>query len=392
MTVAHVPEGAEKFLFRPDMMLLAAQGIACTPSAQREACRADFVQPQGTQPQGTQPEGARRTRCGRRRCSAADCRKLGRIMEYRDYYQVLGVQRTASPDEIKKAYRKLARKFHPDVSKEANAEEQFKQVQEAYEVLKDPEKRSAYDQLGSNWKAGDQFRQPPGWDAGGFEFRGGAGPGRGNGGFDQQDFSDFFSSLFGGGGGFRGGGFGGGGGTYERGGHDHEAQIEIDLEEAFKGGPRMIQIGDGDRARTIRINVPAGVTEGQKIRLAGQGGAPVGRGKAGDLYLGIRIRPHRLFKLDQRNVTLRLPLAPWEAALGTSVKVPTLGGSVEMRIPAGSQSGKTLRLRGRGLPGNPPGDQFVELEIVVPPADTPEAKALYEQMRTQLAFDPRADL
>jgi len=316
-------------------------------------------------------------------------------MEYRDYYQVLGVTRTASADEIKKAYRKLARKFHPDVSKEANAEERFKQVQEAYEVLKDPEKRAAYDQLGSNWKAGDQFRRPPGWDSGGFEFRSGGQRG-GSSGFEQPDFSDFFSSLFGAGvrGGsadFRGG-FGRAGAAYERGGQDHEAQIEIDLEEAYQGGPRMIQIGEGDRSRTIRVNIPPGVTAGQKIRLAGQGGASLGRGKAGDLYLDIRIRPHRLFKLEDRNVTLRLPLAPWEAALGTLVKVPTLGGSVEMRIPAGSQSGKTLRLRGRGLPGNPPGDQYVEIAIVVPSADTPEAKALYEKMRSELSFDPRADL
>jgi len=333
-------------------------------------------------------------------------------MEYRDYYQVLGVPRTATADEVKKTYRKLARKYHPDVSKEKDAEEKFKAVQEAYEVLKDPEKRAAYDQLGSNWKEGQQFRPPPDWGSG-FEFRtsGAGGRGRAPGGDGGADHSDFFSSLFGEGGPFAGaaggmGGMGGMGGARGRArqarpGRDHRARIEIDLEEAYQGGTRTLELkrpeldGDGAlevRNHTVRVTIPTGVTQGQQLRLSGKGEPSPEGGRAGDLYLEVHIRPHKLYELDGRNVTLNLPLAPWEAALGATVKVPTLGGSVEMRIPAGSQSGQKMRLRGRGLPGTPPGDQFVQLKIVVPPANTPEAKALYEQMQRDLPFDPRADL
>jgi len=302
-------------------------------------------------------------------------------MEYRDYYQVLGVSRTASADEIKKAYRRLARKYHPDVSKEPGAEERFKEIQEAYEVLKDPEKRAAYDRLGSNWKAGDTFRPPPDW-ASGFEFGGSP---------FEEGFSDFFSALFGGGSPFAG--------ARRRSGRDHHARVDIDLEDAYHGGVRTLELRrpevrpDGTlevKTRTVRVNIPAGVTEGQHMRLAGQGEAIPG-GKPGDLYLEIHIRPHPLYQLDGRNVTLTLPIAPWEAALGATVTVPTLGGPVEMRIPAGAQSGQKLRLRGRGLPGTPPGDQFVQLKVVLPPADTPQARALYERMRREMAFDPRAD-
>ncbi len=320
-------------------------------------------------------------------------------MEYRDYYQMLGVSRTATADEIKKAYRRLARKFHPDVSKEANAEQKFKEVQEAYEVLKDPEKRAAYDQLGSDWKSGQQFRPPPEW-ANGFEFRG-AGP---RAGFGQQTFedevgySDFFSSLFGGGSPFAGSGTRS---TRNRAGRDHHARIEIDLEEAYRGGTRTLDLKrpelkpDGTlemRTHTVRVTIPAGVTGGQQIRLAGQGEPSAGGGRAGDLYLEVHIRPHRLFQLEGRDVTLTLPITPWEAALGASVAVPTLAGHVEMRIPASAQSGQKLRLRARGLPGPQPGDQYVLLKVVVPPADSPEARELYEQMRKVMAFDPRAGL
>lgn len=330
-------------------------------------------------------------------------------MEFRDYYQVLGVERAATADQIKAAYRRLARKYHPDVSKERNAEARFKEMQEAYEVLKDPEKRAAYDQLGANWKAGEQFRPPPDWGSG-FEFSGGAGRAGGarrgagrarwsgaaaeDGGFAEQDFSDFFSSLFGGGSPFA---RGGGGGAAR----DHHARVGIELEEAYRGTTRTLELRrpevkpDGSvelRTHTVRVTIPAGVTEGQLIRLAGQGGPAAGGRQAGDLYLEVHLQPHRLFALEGRDVTLTIPVAPWEAALGASVTVPTLGGSVEMHIPAGAQSGQKLRLRGRGLPGNPPGDQYVQLQVVLPPANSPHAKALYEEMRSKLNFDPRANL
>jgi curved DNA-binding protein len=329
-------------------------------------------------------------------------------MEYKDYYQTLGVARGATADEIKKAYRRLARKYHPDVSKEKDAEAKFKAVQEAYEVLKDTEKRAAYDQLGSNWQQGQQFRPPPDWGSG-FEFRGGPSGGGGQEGF-EGGFSDFFSSLFGGGGfsSTSGGGFSQRGNPYAqagarrpRNGQDSHARVELDLEEAYQGGTRMFELqrpessADGTvqlRNHTVKVTIPRGVTEGQRLRLTGQGEPAPGGGRPGDLYLELHIRPHRLFQLEGRDVVLTLPIAPWEAALGGSVTVPTLGGSVEMRIPPGSQSGQKLRLRGRGLPADPPGDQTVQLKIVTPPASTPEAKTLYEQMREQLKFDPRANL
>lgn len=304
--------------------------------------------------------------------------------QYKDYYQIMGVARDASADELKRAYRKLARKYHPDVSKEANAEERFKEVQEAYEVLKDPQKRAAYDQLGSNWRAGQEFRPPPDWGRN-FEFSS-------NMGGEDGAFSDFFSSLFGQRGFARGGGARGGG--FAMAGEDHVATIEIDLEDAYKGGSRTLELsgGRGGAPRTLKVNIPAGVTAGKRIRLAGQGSPGVGGGPAGDLYLEVQLRPHRLFEVDGRDVSLQLPLAPWEAALGASVQVPTLAGPVDMRIPANAKAGQKLRLKGRGLPGSPPGDQYVVLKIVLPPADTPRAQELYEQMRNELAFDPRAGL
>ena len=328
-------------------------------------------------------------------------------MEFRDYYKVLGVERAATADQIKAAYRRLARKFHPDVSKEPNAEARFKEMQEAYEVLKDPEKRAAYDELGANWKAGEQFRPPPDWGSG-FEFSGGAGRPAGarrgagragrsgagaapDGASAEQDFSDFFSSLFGGGTPF---GRGGGGA-----GRDHHARVGIDLEEAYRGTTRTLELRrpevkpDGSvqlRTHTVRVTIPPGVTEGQLIRLAGQGEPASGAGQAGDLYLEVRVQPHRLFQLEGRDVTLTFPVAPWEAALGASVTVQTLGGPVDMHIPAGAQSGQKLRLRGRGLPGAPAGDQYVQLKVVLPPANSAQAKALYEEMRSKLDFDPRA--
>jgi curved DNA-binding protein len=315
-------------------------------------------------------------------------------MDYKDYYKILGVARDASQDEIKRVYRRLARKYHPDVSKEKNAEDRFKEVQEAYEVLKDPEKRAAYDQLGSNWRSGQEFRPPPDWGKD-FEFTTSfGGPG------EDGGFSDFFSSLFGarspfgqqGGPGRRG---------FARSGEDHVAKIEIDLEDAFRGGTQTIelkspQLSDDGRVavkpRTLRVTIPAGVIEGQRIRLAGQGSAGIGGGPAGDLYLEIGLRPHRLLEVEGRDVTLTLPIAPWEAALGATIQTPTLAGPVDLRIPPGAKSGQRLRLKGRGLPGATPGDQYVVLKIVLPPVDTPEARAFFEKMKHELPFDPRAEL
>jgi curved DNA-binding protein len=330
-------------------------------------------------------------------------------MEYRDYYKILGVARTATADEIKKVYRRLARKFHPDVSKEANAEQKFKEVQEAYEVLKDPEKRAAYDQLGSEWKSGEQFRPPPDWGSG-FEFRGGPrqrrsssarGAGRAEQFEEAEGFSDFFSSLFGNRG-FAGAGGSPFGGAASHAARDHHARVDIDLEEAYAGTTRTLELkrpelkSDGTldlKTHTVRVTIPVGVTDGQLIRLAGQGEQATGGGRPGDLYLEVHMRPHRVFQLDGRDVTLTLPIAPWESALGATVTVPTLGGGVEMRIPPNSQSGQKMRLRGRGLPGATPGDQYIQLKVVVPPANSPEVRALYEQMKEQFPdFNPRADL
>ena len=316
-------------------------------------------------------------------------------MEYRDYYKLLDLPRSASADEIKRAYRKLARRFHPDVSKEKHAEARFKEVQEAYAVLKDPEKRAAYDQLGADFRGGQQFRPPPDWGHN-FEFRAGgrAAPG------GDAGFSDFFANLFGAGSPFgAAGGPGSGRGPRAR-GEDRRARLELTLEEAFAGVSRQIQLqhaedsGDGHvalRDRTLRVTVPAGVTTGQVIRLAGQGSAGAGGGRAGDLLLEVQLLPHRRYAVEGRDVTLELPIAPWEAALGASVATPTLAGSVELRVPPGARSGQKLRLRGRGLPGEPPGDQYVKLSIVLPPANDARARELYEQLRRELPFDPRAE-
>ena len=316
--------------------------------------------------------------------------------EYKDYYKTMGVARDASQDEIKRAYRKLARKYHPDVSKEQNAEDKFKEVQEAYEVLKDPEKRTAYDQLGTNWRSGQEFRPPPDWGRD-FEFSTSS-----FGSAEEGGFSDFFSSLFG-----QRSPFGGArpGGARARGfataGDDHVAKIQVDLEDAFRGGSHTIELkspqvgADGHlemRPRTLKVTIPAGVVEGQRIRLAGQGSPGIGGGPPGDLYLEVGFRPHRLFTVDGRDVTLTLPVAPWEAALGATVQTPTLAGPVDLRIPPNAKAGQKMRLKGRGLPGPTPGDQYVVLKPVLPPADTPKARELYEQMQRELPFDPRAEM
>ena len=295
-------------------------------------------------------------------------------MQFKDYYETLGVARDASPDDVKRAYRRLARKYHPDVSKEANAESRFKEVGEAYEVLKDPEKRAAYDRFGKDWKHGQEFRPPPGWER---QFNSGGGGFSGTSGF-----SDFFETLFG-----HGGARGARGPTRVRGG-DQSTRLEIPIEDAYRGATRNITL----RGRTLSVRIPRGITEGQRIRLSGQGGVGAAGGPAGDLYLTVAYAAHPLFRAEGRDVHLKLPVAPWEAALGATVAVPTLGGKVDLKVPRGSRAGRALRLKGRGLPGQPNGDQYVALEIVVPPADTPEAEALYRKMAESMDFDPRAGL
>jgi len=307
-------------------------------------------------------------------------------MQYKDYYAIMGVDRKATQDEIKRTYRKLARKYHPDVSKEVDAEVRFKELGEAYEVLKDPEKRAAYDQLGSDWQAQQDFRPPPDW-ASGFEFHGAPGGGTG-------DFSDFFESLFG-----QAGRAAGHNRGFHMQGDDHHAKILIDLEDSFKGATRSITLqmpevtSDGHvrtRQRTLKVNIPKGVRQGQQIRLSGQGGGGVGRGKAGDLYLEIEFKPHGHYRVEGADVYLDLPVAPWEAALGSTVKVPTPRGKVDLKIPPNSQSGKKLRLKGRGIPAKTPGDLYVVLQIVLPPANDEEARELYRQMHEAFDFNPRA--
>lgn len=302
-------------------------------------------------------------------------------MEFKDYYEVMGVARDASPEDVKRAYRRLSRKYHPDVSSEANAEERFKEIGEAYEVLKDPEKRAAYDELGADWQRGQDFRPPPEWEYSG----GGASAAR--------DFSDFFEGLF------------GGRGPDPRSradsfGFDVAARIELSLEEAFRGGEQTVTLQrvergpDGQLRRaqqTLKVNIPAGVTAGQQIRLRGQG-EPGLQGTRGDLFLEVQLRPHKWFQVQGKDVIVELPVAPWEAALGASVRVPTLDGAVNMKIPAGSDTGRRLRLKGKGLPGNPPGDQWVVLKVSVPPVESERVKSLYESLAEAVSESPRRDM
>ncbi len=310
-------------------------------------------------------------------------------MEFRDYYQSLGVDRGASADDIKKAYRKLARKYHPDVSKEADAERRMREVNEAYAVLSDPGKRAAYDGLGHRYGAGQEFQPPPDWGAG-FEFSGDSG----HGGQDEA-FSDFFSSLFGRGG--RPRGAGPAGGRRLRGG-DHRARILIDLADVYQGTTRAItlrgaQLDDTGRTvtreRVLDVQIPKGLAEGQQIRLAGQGGPGVGGGPPGDLYLEVQFRPDARYRTEGRDVYQTVPVTPWEAALGAAIEVPTPSGPIQVTVPSGSQTGRKLRLKGRGIPGDPPGSLYLQLELVLPAADTDKARKLYETMARELAFDPR---
>jgi curved DNA-binding protein len=334
-------------------------------------------------------------RDGRRHHNSCGQRETVAV-QYQDYYATLGVARDATADEIKKAFRKLARKYHPDVSKEADAEQRMKAVNEAYSVLSDAEKRAAYDRLGADHRPGEEFRPPPGWD-GGFEFsRHGFSAG------DAAGFSDFFAELFGRGG-FAGGGdagFAGGGRGHAFRGEDHLARIYLDIEDSFTGPTREITLraphfdAQGRLAmqtRTLKLRIPKGVREGQVIRLAGQGNPGAAGGASGDLLLEVHFNPHPRLSTAGRDLHCRLALAPWEAALGAIVPVALPGGATKVRIPAGARGGSQLRVRGRGLPGEPPGDLLLDLQIVLPPADTPKARELYETMARELRFDPRRE-
>ncbi len=310
-------------------------------------------------------------------------------MDFKDYYATLGVDRSAKADEIKRTYRKLARKYHPDVSKEPDAEARFKEVAEAYEVLGDPEKRAAYDDVGQRYRGGQEFHPPPGWDSG-FEFSG-----RGDGFAGDADASDFFSALFG----RRGQGHQGGHEAPRMRGQDHHAKVAIALEDAYFGAQRTITlrvpVADEQgrmrlQDRHLDVRIPQGVREGQQLRLAGQGGAGFGGGPPGDLYLEITFEPHAQFRIDGRDVFVDLALAPWEAALGAAVTAPTPQGPVQLTVPPGSSSGRKLRLKGRGLPGDPPGDLYAVLDIRTPAADTDAARAAYAAFAGAFpGFDPR---
>ena len=302
-------------------------------------------------------------------------------MKFKDYYQVLGVARDATTAELKRAYRKLARRYHPDVSEEPEAEARFKEINEAYEALKDPERRRAYDQLGNNYRAGESFDPPPGWsatrDSYHFDFGG-----------ENDGFGEFFDAIFGG----ARAGRNGRGERFRMRGGDRHAQATVSLEDAYAGAEQTVEIpGEGAPPRRLKVRIPRGVTEGQQIRLVGQGMMGYGGEAAGDLYLEIRFAPHRRFRAEGKNVHSVLPITPWEAALGAKVNVPTLGGDVAVTLKPGAQSGHKLRLNGRGLPGEPPGDQIVELLLTMPSVDTDEKRALFEKMRDTMAFNPRSD-
>ncbi|ANB76187.1 DnaJ C-terminal domain-containing protein [Paraburkholderia phytofirmans] len=340
-------------------------------------------------------------------------------MKYKDYYEVLGLPRSATQDDIRRTYRKLARKYHPDLSKLDDAEPRFKELGEAYGVLKDTEKRAAYDRMGDQWRNGQDFEPPPQWDEG-FEFSGGDDRGA-----EEARFSEFFEALF------RGEHANGGRASTRRARHaagagddrataqdmedayggvphsargqDHHAKVVIDLEDTYRGAQRTISLetpvldASGRavlKSRTLDVSIPKGVHSGQHLRLAGQGGAGFGEGRAGDLYLEIALRQHGLFSVDGRDVTIVVPVAPWEAALGARITVPTPDGAVEIAIPKDSSAGRRLRLKGKGIPASgpagPSGDLYAQLNIVLPLADSEQARAAYETLRAACDFDPRA--
>lgn len=308
-------------------------------------------------------------------------------MGTKDYYELLGVSKDATADEIKRAFRKAARKYHPDVNKGSEAEASFKAVNEAYDILKDPEKRAAYDQFGADpaqYSRSDQ--PPPGWD-GGFEFSHAGAQG-------EEAFSDLFGAFFRDRQGFGGGGYGAAGA-------DSHARLEISVEDAYKGATRNLSfrvpsVGSDGRVtlqtRNISVHIPKGIIEGQHIRLAGQGGPGPQGGSAGDLFLEVTFAAHPVYRVEGRNLHLDLPIAPWEAALGGKVVMPTPDGKVDLKIPKNARTGQKLRLKGKGLPGPPPGDIFATLKIVNPKVSTAQARKLFEQMAEEIPFDPRANL
>jgi curved DNA-binding protein len=333
---------------------------------------------------------------------------LSMSVSYKDYYKILGVERSASKDEISKAFKKLARKHHPDLNPDnPDAEAKFKEINEAYEVLKDPEKRKMYDTLGPDWEHGQNFQPPPGYENVRFHFGDAGGGASGFEGFGGAGgFSDFFETLFGGrpgGGGFRASGFGqdfGGGQRFSqqrpRRGADSEATLDLGLEEAYRGGAKTVTLTEhgpqGPQAKTLNVNIPAGIKDSQRIRLAGQGSSGMSGGPNGDLYLKVRLEEHPSFKVKDNNVVYDLPLAPWEAALGCKVRVPTLDGAVEMNIPAGMSSGRKLRIKGKGMGcGAARGDQIVRVMVHTPKQLSDEQKTLWEKLAETSGFNPRED-
>ena len=320
-------------------------------------------------------------------------------MEFRDYYQTMGVTKDATPEDIKRAHRKLARKYHPDVSKEKNAEAQFKELAEAYEVLRDPERRAAYDQLGANHHAGQEFRPPPEWAS--RQAAGSAGFDTGDGADHSAFFEELLRSMGGMGstGGARSGAGRGGQAVFDMHGQDQHARIQINIEDSYTGTARSLQLRIPDaetgrlQDRSIEFSIPRGIRAGQHIRLAAQGAPGMGRGSPGDLYLDVEFLPHRLYRVDKLDVYMDLPVAPWEAALGAEVEAPTPTGRVEVKIPPASASGRKLRLKGRGLPAKTPGDFYFVLQMVVPTATHAAEKKAYEDLAAALkTFRPRAHL
>lgn len=326
-------------------------------------------------------------------------------VKFKDYYEVLGVARTATRDEIRKVYRKLARQHHPDVNKNKDAESKFKEIAEAYEVLSDPEKRKRYDQVGTDFRAGQEFRPPPGWQNTRFEFQGRPDS---MGGFRPEDlggFSDFFESLFGGGqfrptASDRAPGASGTGYWKAR-GDDHEAAITIDLEAAFRGAHRTITLQSAEldengrvqrRSRSYKVRIPPGTVEGARIRLGGQGGGGQNGGSPGDLYLRIHLAPHPVFRLNGRDLEVTVPVTPWEAALGAKVPVVTMDGKAALKIPTGTQGGQRFRLKNRGMPGGrhqAAGDLIAMIQIAVPRNLGEKEKSLFEELNRVSTFNPR---
>lgn len=323
-------------------------------------------------------------------------------VKFKDYYDTLGVSRDASRDDIQRAYRKLARKYHPDLNKGAGAEDRFKEINEAYEVLKDTEKRQKYDQLGSDWRHGDNFQPPPGWE---YDFDYGSGPRGRRENFvwssDEGEFSDFFETLFGGQ--FRQGYRGSQDSrpfSRQQRGSDHEAVLKIPLEEAFRGGMKTITMqvsepsADGSvsiREKRYDVKIPPGILPGQKIRLSGQGGRGRGGGGSGDLFLKVEIEPHPRFRMEGRDLYTEIPITPWEAALGAKIDIQTIAEPVTLKVPAGTQSGQKLRLRSKGMP-NPkgsPGDLYAVMQIKVPGSLSKQESRLFEELKKVSAFNPR---